>query len=112
MLIEIFNDDRGFRDGPVQGFIAENWKLAEWPNVDEVRARIGVGEVNDMAGEGSFVLVKRHQHLVTERSEGVEIEHEVHRGSVLVAQLRIIENSRNGRFIPPVLVYGLLPYVR
>jgi len=78
VLAQIFDDDARLGDRAIPRVIAQHGKLADGPNLEEVRAGSFIGEVDDVRLERRFVLIERDERLPAERRQRMEIELERH----------------------------------
>ena len=78
LLIEIFDDDAGLRDGAIRGVVAQYRKLADRPQLQQRGAFGLVGEIDRNRRERRLVFVESDQRLPAERRQGMEVKLERH----------------------------------
>src|SRR5581483_5116555 len=76
MLLQVLDDDARFRDGLPTRFVAQYWKLADRPELDERFALLRIAEIDQMRRERNIGLVKRDQRLVAVGRQRMEVERE------------------------------------
>jgi hypothetical protein len=59
MPVEIFDDDAGLRNGLIARVVAQHWKLADRPQLQQGRALGLVAQIDQIRRERCVVLVQR-----------------------------------------------------
>src|SRR5215208_3679864 len=95
MPIEIFDDDRCFRNHPVRHVIVEDGYLADRPQAEKAGAGVLISEIDDMRHKGGRVFIKRDQDLVTKGGQGVIVKGKRHRIPAAMFELFRRNNNEN-----------------
>lgn len=80
VLLQILDDDGGLGNGAAACGVLQRRDLAERRQLQIGRARLGVAEVDHARLEPRAGLVQRHQHLLAERGQRMEMQDERHGG--------------------------------
>jgi hypothetical protein len=76
--VEVLDDDAGLRHDPIAGAIVQHRDLSHRPARRDLGGGSRIGEIDDVLLERGAVLVKRHEHLVTERSQRMGVQRKRH----------------------------------